>query len=109
MKNPVRRLLAAAAAGAGAALMAAIGLAVADLYLAGHDHNRQFLQSTCGTEFIVSGAAAKLTEDNARGNPVWFEDYESEGFVWIEIADDTMTVAFYDRAANLQYEQTLTK
>lgn len=38
MKNPVRRLLAAAAAGAGAALMAAIGLAIADLYLAGHGH-----------------------------------------------------------------------
>lgn len=80
-----------------------------DLYVAGHDHNRQWLQSTCGTEFIVTGAAAKLTEDNGRGNPVWFEDYETEGFVWIEIADDEMHVAFYDKHATLQYEQTLTK
>src|SRR5690606_11565764 len=27
-------------------------------YFCGHDHNRQWLQPTCGTEFIVSGAAA---------------------------------------------------
>lgn len=38
MKISVRRLLAAAAAGAGATLVAAVGLAVADLYLTGHGH-----------------------------------------------------------------------
>ena len=40
-----------------------------DVYISGHDHNRQWLQPTCGTEFIVSGAAAKLTDLEGRGSP----------------------------------------
>ena len=55
-----------------------------DLYLCGHDHNRQWLEPTCGTEFIVTGAAAKTTGLQGRGNPVYFEDDTIEGFVWIE-------------------------
>ena len=31
-----------------------------DLLLSGHDHNRQWLEPTCGTEFVVSGAANQI-------------------------------------------------
>ena len=38
-----------------------------DVYFSGHDHNRQWLEPTCGTDFIVSGAGAKTTDlENAR-------------------------------------------
>ena len=37
-----------------------------DVYFCGHDHNRQWFQPTCGTEFVVSGAAAKNTDLEGR-------------------------------------------
>jgi len=80
-----------------------------DLYLCGHDHNRQWLESTCGTEFIVSGAGSKTTSLEGRGNKTYFEDDSSEGFVWIEIRNKTLTGEIYDKSGNLDYSQTITK
>ena len=80
-----------------------------DMYLSGHDHNRQWLEPKCDTEYIVSGAAAKLSEDKQRGNPSYFEDYDHEGFVWVEIRDNQFTGAFYDRDGNLEYDRTFTR
>ncbi|MEC7987058.1 MAG: hypothetical protein VX278_17950, partial [Myxococcota bacterium] len=77
-----------------------------DLYLSGLDHNRQWLEPTCGTEFIVSGAAAKLTSLENRGNPSFFEDDQMEGFVWIEIRDDCLTGEFYNSTGTLDFEQS---
>ena len=75
------------------------------VYFSGHDHDRQWLHPTCGTEFVVSGAGAKLRRFEHRDqNPTYFEDDQIPGFAWVEILDDTMTVAFYDREGNLQYE-----
>ncbi|MCO4745600.1 MAG: metallophosphoesterase [Proteobacteria bacterium] len=70
-----------------------------DVYLSGHDHNLQWLEPTCGTQFIVAGSAAKTTEwgDESR-NPVSFQTNGDElacgggeGFVWIEIEGTTLT------------------
>jgi hypothetical protein len=79
------------------------------VYLSGHDHNRQWHQPTCGTEFLVSGAASKTTDLAHRdGNPApRFEDAEREGFAWIEILDSTMTVAFYDLDGAKEFEQSI--
>jgi hypothetical protein len=78
------------------------------VYLSGHDHNRQFLMPSCGTEFVVSGAGAKNTDMPGRGNTTFFEDDTVEGFLWVEIDGASFTGAFYDRDANLDYEQTFT-
>lgn len=81
-----------------------------DVYLSGHDHNRQWLQPSCGVELIVSGAGAKTTELVRRdGNPVKFENDTTEGFFWFEIADDTMTVEIWDRDGTLAYTGTHTR
>ena len=77
-----------------------------DMYLCGHDHNRQWLEPTGGTEFIVSGAAAKTTDLEGRGNTVFFEDDTIEGFFWVEVIDTTLTGRFYNANAELEYEQT---
>ncbi|MCB9742825.1 MAG: metallophosphoesterase [Alphaproteobacteria bacterium] len=78
-------------------------------YFSGHDHNRQWLEPTCGTEFIVTGAAAKTTDLQDRGNPVFFEDDSSEGFFWIEISDDTLTGVVYDLNGQEQFSRTTTR
>lgn len=82
-----------------------------DLYLAGHDHNLQWQQPTCGTEMIVSGAGAKTTEFvNRDGNPTpRYASDADEGFFWIELADDVMTVEVWGRDGMMHYTNTVTR
>jgi tartrate-resistant acid phosphatase type 5 len=81
----------------------------AHVYICGHDHNRQWLAPQCGTEFIVSGGGAKLTEFVHRDdNRTIWEDDQSEGFLWVEIIDNNFTGVFYDRNGVEQYEGTIT-
>ena len=63
-----------------------------DVYFSGHDHNRQWLDPVCGTEFIVSGTAAKHTDLEGRGNQTKFEDDNYGGFLWVEIRDNASMV-----------------
>ncbi len=80
-----------------------------DLYLCGHDHSRQWLEPTCGTEFIVSGAGAKTSDFEDRGNAVRFEDYDDEGFMWIELNGNTLTGEFWNKNGTLDYSHSYTK
>lgn len=81
-----------------------------DLYLSGHDHNRQWLDPRCGTEFIVSGAAAKTTDFERRdGNVARWETDQSEGFIWIELRDRQLIGEFYSIDGTLDYSHTLNK
>jgi len=68
-----------------------------DLYLAGHDHNRQWLQPQCGMELVVSGAGATVTPMVGRDVPTLFSDDSSPGFIWIEIKNDTLVGEFYNQ------------
>ena len=78
-----------------------------DMYIGGHDHNRQWLESSGGTEWIVSGAAAKTTDLEGRGNTTFFEDDTQEGFLWVEATDTTLTGRFYNVLGELEYKQTV--
>ncbi len=80
-----------------------------DLYLSGHDHNRQWLEPTCGTTFVVSGAGAKTTDLEGRGNPTLFEDDSVEGFLWVEIAGNRVTAKFFDKDANEEFSASYVK
>jgi tartrate-resistant acid phosphatase type 5 len=79
-----------------------------DLYLAGHDHSRQWLEDTCkGTELIISGAGASVTELKG-SNPVHFQNLEL-GFVYIVISGKTLTAEFIDVTGKSEFTRTLTK
>ncbi len=79
----------------------------AQVYFSGHDHDREWLEPKCGTTFIVSGAAAKLRPLEARGNPSRWADDEKRGFLWVDIAGDTLTGVFYDEDGKINYEGTV--
>lgn len=79
-----------------------------DVYICGHDHNLQWLEPKCGTEFIVSGAGSK-SEALPGANKAYFGMPETEGFVWIEIKDDTFTGIFYDHTGKELFAKTITK
>jgi hypothetical protein len=78
----------------------------ADLYLCGHDHVRGWYQA-CGTEFVVSGAAATPREIEDRGNVAIWES-GGAGFAWIELGE-RMTVAFYDGDGRVGFERTVVR
>ena len=80
-----------------------------DVYFAGHDHNRQWLDPVCGTEFIVSGAAAKHTDLEGRGNQTMFEDDMFGGFMWIEIEDNCFTGEFYNENGFMEFTHQFCK
>lgn len=77
-----------------------------DIYLCGHDHSRQWLEATCGTEFVVSGAGAKVTEIVERdANPSYFQ-VATAGFMWIKMNEDSFTGVFYDEDGVPEFERT---
>ena len=80
-----------------------------DLYLCGHDHDREWLVETCqGTQFMVSGAGAKL-RDFTNDQDVHWGDDTTEGFAWIEIHDNSLTVQWWDMFGVMNYEGGWTK
>ncbi len=95
----------------------------ADLYLSGHDHNRQWINSVpptpnlpeglgtepCNTHFAVSGAGAKTTDLVGRGNDTDFEDDQDEGFLFLSFYPDRLEVEFCDDEGNTEWSKTVTK
>jgi tartrate-resistant acid phosphatase type 5 len=80
-----------------------------DVYLCGHDHNRQWLEPACGTEFVVSGTAAKMTGLVGRGTPTFYENDQSGGFLLVEIHGLTLTGTLFDEDGNVEYTRTIQK
>ncbi|MCA9653279.1 MAG: metallophosphoesterase [Myxococcales bacterium] len=77
----------------------------AQVYISGHDHNRQMFDPVCGTYFFVSGASAKTSPFVHRdSNPTEWEDDTREGFLWVQIQGTELTAAFYDLDGNLDHE-----
>jgi len=80
-----------------------------DLYLAGHDHDLQWLEPKCGVEFVVSGAGAKTRSLVGRGSETFFETDATEGFVWFELADERLHGVVYDRNAQVLFEREISQ
>ncbi len=87
----------------------------ADLYLAGHDNNLEFINqgqdSNCpNTSFAISGAGAKIRTSSAPLVPssVFFDD-TTEGFAYIEITESMMTFEFIDKNGNLLFTWNIEK
>lgn len=78
-----------------------------DAYICGHDHDRQDLEATCGTQFLVSGAGAKTT-DLSGTNPTHFER-NTPGFLMVEATPTKLTFRFYDQDGVQEHERSLTR
>ena len=68
-----------------------------DLYLSGHDHNRQWLVPDCeGTQLMVLGAGAKTTKLEG-SHPVRFADDSQTGFAWFEATETQLRAEFWNQ------------
>jgi len=80
----------------------------ADLYLSGHDHDRQWLEVDCkGTQLAVSGAGAS-TRQLAGFNPSLFETDEL-GLLYISIDGKKLTAEFVDVNGFTEFTHTIEK
>jgi hypothetical protein len=78
-----------------------------DVYFSGHDHSLQWPVSTCGTEFIVSGAGAKTTR--IEGDDPAHVEVSTPGFMWVEIVGDTFTGVFFDQDGDELYRRSFSR
>jgi hypothetical protein len=88
----------------------------ADIYMAGHDHNREFIdkgqESDCAeTYFIISGAGAKTranSETQTAAGQLFYEDL-SAGYAYMEFNGSTLLFQFIDKNGMVNFEKTITK
>lgn len=79
-----------------------------DVYLSGHDHSRQWLDSTCeGTNLIVSGAGASTTLLPGN-NPVLFQA-NSLGFLYVVIEGNKLNAEFIDENGKVDFMHPMEK
>jgi tartrate-resistant acid phosphatase type 5 len=79
-----------------------------DVFISGHDHCLQWLEPTCGTQFIVSGAGSK-SGPLPGSNPAFFGAAETEGFFLVELSDNSFTGTFYDKTGAELFTKTIMK
>ena len=80
----------------------------ADLYIAAHDHSRQWLGNTCdGTNLVISGAGASTTTLPG-SNPALFQS-DTPGILYVVIDGKILTAEFIDVKGNSEFKHTLTK
>jgi hypothetical protein len=82
-----------------------------DLYLAGHDHDLEWLEPvpSCGaTHFIVSGGGGASLYDLGGTHEAAFQR-DSLGFWWIEVTADTLHAVAYDQDAQPLFDRTVPK
>lgn len=80
----------------------------ADLYLAGHDHDLQWLaeQPGCaGTELVVSGAASKARPLAGDDVPAHFGVGNVTGFFWFEATEDRLVGRTYSTEGEVLFER----
>ena len=74
------------------------------VYISGHEHDLQVLDSGCGVPLFVSGAAGKLREEGTGSRTVWAES--TYGYVIFRVSDDKLKVKYYGEDRQLLFEET---
>jgi tartrate-resistant acid phosphatase type 5 len=78
-----------------------------DVYIAGHDHSRQWLQPSCGMELLVSGTGAEGTALASRNPSIW--ESEALGFLYVVIRGKELRGQFINEMGGVDFERVITK
>jgi hypothetical protein len=86
-----------------------------DLFVAGHDHNVEFIDkgrhAACpATYFAVSGAGSKVRLSKApRDQRSLFFNDDTESFAYVQVSENELAFEFVDMCGNVRYRKILTK
>lgn len=79
-----------------------------ELYLAGHDHSRQWLEPTCkGTELVVSGAGSAPTPVEPRNAARY--SASGFGFLYVVATRERLEAKFVGAEGQIDFERQLSK
>ncbi len=74
----------------------------ADLYMSGHEHNRQVLRADCGLPLVVSSAAGKVRTHPAEGRRSLFASTDF-GFAYLQVGKKELTIEMISKTGDVQY------
>ena len=74
------------------------------IYVSGHDHDLQVLDSGCGVPLFISGAAAKSRDEGEGPRTVWAD--ATYGYAIFRFSDEELKVKFYGEDRQLLFEET---
>ncbi|NRA46427.1 MAG: metallophosphoesterase [Oligoflexales bacterium] len=74
------------------------------VYMSGHEHDLQVLDSGCGVPLFVSGAAVKLRDVGTGRRTIWADS--TYGYAIFRFSDENLKVKYYDEDSQLLYEET---
>jgi len=78
-----------------------------DLYVSGHDHDRQFLGPVGGVHYVVSGTGSK-SRKVGRGEMTRFAGSDL-GFAWFRVSSDEIRMEFIDQNGNREFAHSWKK
>jgi len=76
-----------------------------DVYISGHDHNKEVLEPECGVHQIISGAAGQLRDVEAKEGSIWAAS--TLGWAWLIMRDDSLALSFHDEQGRVEARRTL--
>lgn len=76
-----------------------------DLYLAGHEHDKQHLKPVCGMEHLIVGTGAGLRKVGTGPNTLFARS--SYGFGWVEATSEQMRFELLNQEGQVEYRYTL--
>lgn len=80
----------------------------ADMYLSGHDHNKEYLKKVCNVEYLVVGSGGANPRGITAGQNTIFAK-SSLGFAWFKVSKENMEFQLIDEKGNLEYKTTIKK
>jgi tartrate-resistant acid phosphatase type 5 len=79
----------------------------AQVYLSGHEHDKQHLKSRCGTEYLIVGTGAGL-RPVGKGSDTHFAR-SSYGFAWFEVSPRKLYFEILDSKGQVEYRASQLK
>ena len=78
-----------------------------DVYLSGHDHDKEVLSPHCGIHQVVSGAGAYVRPIEPKPGSIWSAD--TLGWAWIVMDDAKLVLTFHDEKGQLEARHTIVR
>lgn len=79
-----------------------------DLYLSGHEHNKQYLKEECGINHIIIGSGSAVRPPLKIKSNTLFSSL-TLGFAWFEITDSSINIEIIDTKGKVEYKRSILK
>lgn len=79
----------------------------AQIYLSGHEHDKQHLKPVCGTEYLIMGTAAGNRPYGRDSNTLYANN--TFGFAWFQVTEKSLYFQILDSNGKVEYQHLIKK